>query len=68
MSIGSTYATDQEYLLPAPVTDSEASSSFDSSEVSDSDKVEWEIDAIESEIDVRGLNGSVLQCDVNVKL
>jgi hypothetical protein len=51
MSIGSTYATDQEYLLPIPVTNSEASSSFDSSEVSDSDKVECEIDAIESEID-----------------
>jgi hypothetical protein len=50
-SIGSTNATDQEYLLPTPVTDSEASSSVDSSEVSDSDKVEWEIDAIESEID-----------------
>jgi hypothetical protein len=50
MSIGSTYATDQEYLLPIPVTNSEASSSFDSSDVSDSDKVEWEIDAIESEI------------------
>jgi hypothetical protein len=51
MSIGSTYATDQEYLLPTPVTDSEASSSVDSSEASDSDKVEWEIDVIESEID-----------------
>jgi hypothetical protein len=51
MSIGSTYATDQEYLLPIPVTNSEASSSFDSSEASDSDKVEWDIDAIESEID-----------------
>jgi hypothetical protein len=51
MSIGSTYATDQEYLIPIPVTNSEASSWFDSSEVSDSDKVEWEIDDIESEID-----------------
>jgi hypothetical protein len=46
MSIGSTYATDQEYLLQ-PLS----SSSVGSSEVSDSDKVEWEIDAIESEID-----------------
>jgi hypothetical protein len=51
MSIGLNYATDQEYLLPTPVTDSEASSSADSPEVSDSDKVEWDIDAIESEID-----------------
>jgi hypothetical protein len=51
MTIGSTYATDQEYLLPTPVADSEASSSVDSSEASDSDKVEWEIDVIESEID-----------------
>jgi hypothetical protein len=51
MSIVSTYATDQEYLLPTPVTDSESSSSVDSSEVSDSDKVKWDIDAIESEID-----------------
>jgi hypothetical protein len=51
MSIGSTYATDQEYLLPTPVTDSEASSSADSSEDSYSDKVEWDIYAIESEID-----------------
>jgi hypothetical protein len=32
MSIRSTYTTDQEYLLPAPDTDSEASSSVDSSE------------------------------------
>jgi hypothetical protein len=32
MSIGSTYATDQEYLLPIPVTKCEASSSVDSSE------------------------------------
>jgi hypothetical protein len=51
MSIGSTQATDQEYLLPTPVSASEASSSFDSSEVRDSDKVEWDIDAIETEID-----------------
>jgi hypothetical protein len=51
MSIGSTYATDQEYLLPTPDADSEASSSVDGSEVNDSDKVEWDIDAIESEID-----------------
>jgi hypothetical protein len=50
MSIGSTYATAHEYLLPTPVTDSEASSSDDSSEVSDSDTIEWDIDAIESEL------------------
>jgi hypothetical protein len=51
VSIGSTYATDHEYLLPTPVTDSEASSSDDSFEVSDSDTVEWDIDATESELD-----------------
>jgi hypothetical protein len=50
-SIGSTYAANQEYLLPTLVTDSEASSSFGISEISDSDKVEWDIDAIESEMD-----------------
>jgi hypothetical protein len=37
------------FLLPTPVSASEPSSSFDSSEVRDSDKVEWDIDAIESE-------------------
>jgi hypothetical protein len=50
-SIGSTYATDQEYLLPTSVTDCEASSSDDDSEPTDNEEAEWDSDVIESEID-----------------
>jgi hypothetical protein len=51
MSIGSTYATDQEYLLPTSVNDCEASLSDDDSEATDNEEAEWDSDDIESEID-----------------
>jgi hypothetical protein len=51
MNIGSSFATDQEYLLPTPATDSEASPSDDDSEQVTMTIVDWDMNAIESELD-----------------
>jgi hypothetical protein len=48
MSIGSTFATDQKYILPTSATDSDSeTSSVDASlAASDNEEVEWDADAI----------------------